>query len=104
MTTKKIFKKLCLLGTMSFVLASSLYAESLPKPNPYLSAPVYGLTHFDPAQTDSIPYAVKSGTYNIDLNKLKNVTGGPVNIITLASTNQNYMWGVSSQGVTYIDI
>ena len=87
MTTKKFFKKLCLLGTMSFALTSSLYAESLPKPNPYLSAPVYGLTHFDPAQTDSVPYAVKSGTYNIDLNKLKNVNGGPVNIITLASTN-----------------
>ncbi len=104
MTTKKFFKKLCLLGTMSFALTAGLYAESLPKANPYLSAPVYGLTHFDPAQTDSVPYAVKSGTYNIDLNKLKNVTGGPVNIITLASTNQNYMWGVSSQGVTYIDI
>ena len=58
MTTKKFFKKLCLLGTMSFALTAGLYAESLPKPNPYLSAPLYGWTRFDPAYTDSIPYAV----------------------------------------------
>ena len=52
------------------------------KPNPYLSAPVYGLTHFNPAQTDTIPYAVKRGTFQIDLAKEPRVPGGPINIMT----------------------
>lgn len=73
------------------------------KINEFLSAPVYGMTHFDPSQSDAFPYAVKTGDFNLDLKQFPQVTGGPVNIITLASTSENHMWGVSSQGVTYID-
>ena len=75
----------------------------MAKKNPFLSAEVYGITHFDSSQSDSFPYAVKSGDFNVDLKKYPQVTGGPVNIITLASTSPDYMWGVSSQGVTYIN-
>ena len=78
-------------------------STSAPKKNPYLSADIYGITHFDSSQSDSFPYAVKSGDFNVDLKKYPQVTGGPVNIITLASTSPDYMWGVSSQGVTYIN-
>ncbi len=78
-------------------------STSEPKKNPYLSADIYGITHFDSSQSDSFPYSVKSGDFNVDLKKYPQVTGGPVNIITLASTSPDYMWGVSSQGVTYIN-
>ena len=78
--------------------------QNLPKENKYLSAPIYGMTHFDPSQSDAFPYEVKTGDFNINLKNFPQVTGGPVNIITLNSTSENYMWGVSSQGVTYIDI
>ena len=79
-------------------------SASTQKKNPYLSADIYGITHFDSAQSDSFPYAVKSGDFNIDLKKYPQVTAGPISIITLASTSPDYMWGVSTQGVTYINI
>ena len=74
-----------------------------PKKNPFLSADIYGITHFDSSQSDAFPYEVKSGDFNVDLKKYPQVTGGPVSIITLASTSPDYMWGVSSQGVSYIN-
>ncbi|MBP9477451.1 MAG: hypothetical protein KBF12_02430 [Sebaldella sp.] len=98
---KKIFS---LVSTIALTLSVSSYADSTAKSNSYLSAPTYGITHFDSSQSDMFPYAVKSGEFNVDLKKYPQVTGGPVNIITLASTSKDYMWGVSSQGVTYINV
>lgn len=74
-----------------------------PVPNPYLSAPVYGVSHFNPAQNDAFPYAVKRGEFRVDLNKMQTIYSGPINIMTLASTDANYMWGVSTDRVVYID-
>ena len=34
---------------------------SVPTPNTYLAAEHYSITHFNSAQTDAFPYAVKSG-------------------------------------------
>ncbi len=100
----KYLKKMVIGSAILFVSMTGLYAESIAKPNPYLSAPIYGITHFDSAQSDSYPYPVVKGVYNFDLDKYPQVTGGPVNIMTFASTSPNYMWGVSNQGVTYIDV
>src|SRR5512136_1796553 len=74
------------------------------KPNPYLSAPLYGLTHFDPGQSDTIPYPVKRGSFHVDLGKASHVPGGPVNIMNLASTDLNYMWAISTARVAYVDV
>ena len=99
MITKKIFIKIGIL----VLLTGTIFSES-PKSNPYLSAPVYSITHFDSSQSDSFPYEVKKGNYSVNLQNMKHVSGGPINIITLASTSPDYMWGVSTQGVTYIDV
>jgi hypothetical protein len=74
---------------------------SQQKPNPYLSAPLYGLTHFEPGQSDTIPYPVKRGTFRADLSKMPHVPGGPVNIMNLASTDPGYMWAVSTARAAY---
>jgi hypothetical protein len=100
----EISKKIIATTIVPIVLTGSLYAENIAKPNPNLSAPLYGITHFDSSQSDSFPYRVKKGDYLINLKNMKHVTGGPVNIITLASTSPDYMWGVSTQGVTYINV
>ena len=47
--------------------------------------------------------APKSGVFTVDLTKRPIVYSGPVNIITLASTNKNYMWGVGTDRVSYIN-
>ena len=75
-----------------------------PKPNPWLAQEEYSITHFNSAQTDAFSFAVKDGTFNIDLSKCPMTWSGPVNLMTLASTSPNYMWGMSSDRVSYLDI
>ena len=75
-----------------------------PKPNPWLAQEEYSITHFNSAQTDAFSSAVKDGTFNIDLSKCQMTWSGPVNLMTLASTSPNYMWGMSSARVSYLDI
>jgi hypothetical protein len=74
-----------------------------PVPNPYLSAPLYALTHFDSSQSDSIPYGPAKGEFIVDPTKKPVVYGGPINIITLASTDKNYMWAVGTNHVGYVN-
>jgi hypothetical protein len=40
----------------------------------------------------------------VPLGSLPQVPAGPINLMTLASTSPNYMWGVSATGVEYIDV
>lgn len=75
-----------------------------PARNPYLSAEKYGLTHIDSAQTDSFSDPIPRGTFHIDPAMMPRVPGGPVNIITMASTSPQYMWVSSSSGVRYVDV
>ncbi|MDO9263441.1 MAG: hypothetical protein Q7U02_05710 [Desulfosalsimonadaceae bacterium] len=71
-------------------------------PNPYLSADLYGITHFDSSQSDSTPYGPPAGVFHIEPGKQPISYGGPINIITLAAANKNYMWGVGTNRVSYI--
>lgn len=73
-------------------------------PNPFLSAATYAVTHIDPSQSDVVPYEVKRGTFEVDLRTSPRISAGPISIITLASTDSNYMWGVNPQSISYIDI
>lgn len=75
-----------------------------PAPNPWLAQETYSITHFNSAQTDAFPYAVKDGTYAVDPDKCPSTWSGPVNLMTLASTSPDYMWGMSSDRVSYIKI
>ncbi|BAN27611.1 hypothetical protein [Caballeronia insecticola] len=81
------------------------WADSAP-PNPFLSAPVYAITHFDSAQTNDFPYPVSTSAYNVNtlLPATPQVPAGPINLMTLASTDPNYMWGVSATGVNYMSL
>lgn len=83
--------------------SSHIAMASAPKANPYLAAASLAITHIDSSQSDAIPYSIPQGEFKVDLQKTPEVTGGPINIMTLASTSHDYMWGVSSGGVTYID-
>jgi hypothetical protein len=74
-----------------------------PPRNPFLSSSIYGTTHVDPAQTDSIPFKVKRGTFPVDLAEHQPIWGGPVSIQTFASTEPGFMWAVSTDRVAYID-
>ncbi|WP_409428465.1 hypothetical protein [Mycobacterium sp. SMC-11] len=72
--------------------------------NPYLSAAKYGITHIDSAQSDSFDDPIPRGTFHLDPTQLARVPGGPVNIITLASTDPSHRWVSSSSGVRYVDV
>ena len=73
-----------------------------PTPNPYLAAEHYSVTHFNSAQTDGFPYNVKSGTFQVDINDCEGSWSGPVNLMTLSSTDPDYMWNMSSDRVAYV--
>jgi hypothetical protein len=76
--------------------------DNKPVTNPYLSSSLYGITHFDSSQSDSTPYGPPRNVYTVDPATKPICYGGPVNIITLASTNQDYMWQVGTDRVSYV--
>ena len=73
-------------------------------PNQFLSAPTYGITHMDSSQSDTFPYLVPRGTFHVDPRTQPRSAGGPINIMTLASTSPHYMWISSTSGVRYVDV
>ncbi|MEU2255189.1 hypothetical protein [Nocardia xishanensis] len=75
-----------------------------PAKNPYLAAEKYAVTHLDPGQSDSFADPVPRGTFRVDPQQMPRVAAGPVNIMTLASTSEKYMWVSSSSGVRYVDV
>lgn len=78
-------------------------SSTYPKRNPFLSAAVYGVTHVNSGQTNGVNYPIKEGEFNIDLEKMEPIWGGPVNNVTYASTSHNYMWSVSTDRIALID-
>ncbi|MRH91409.1 hypothetical protein GFY24_28875 [Nocardia sp. SYP-A9097] len=91
-------------STSAAVAAAASSAGSGPARNPFLSAEKFAVTHIDPAQSDSFPAAVPRGTFHIDPAQMPRVPGGPVNIMTLASTSPDYMWVSSTSGPRYVDV
>ncbi len=75
-----------------------------PSVNPWLASSIYSITHFNSAQTDAFPYAVKDGYYTVNPDDCESSWSGPVNLMTIASTSPDYMWGVGSDRVSYIRI
>lgn len=98
-----VFLKACIALTLAATSLGSALGQETPPVNPFLSAPVYGLTHFNPAQTDTLPYAVKRGEFRVDIAKAPRIPGGPVNIMNLASTRKGHMWAISTDRVAYVD-
>lgn len=78
-----------------------LSEATVPTPNPYLASEYYSLTHFNSAQTDAFPYAVKGGTFQMNPDDCASTWSGPVNLMTLSSTDPDYMWGMCSDRVSY---
>lgn len=110
LTTTRIRRLIPL--SLSLVIAAAAMlptcaGAATPVPNPYLAAEKYAITHFDSAQTDAFPYPVVNGSRSVSPPaplQLPQVASGPINIMTLASTSPNYMWGVSSTAVNYISV
>lgn len=72
--------------------------------NPYLAQEHYSITHFNSGQTDAFPFAVADGTYSISPEDCPGKWSGPVNLMTLSSNGSDYMWGMSSDRVSYIKV
>jgi hypothetical protein len=70
--------------------------------NPYLASPLYAITHFDSSQSDSTPYGPPRNDFTVDTASKPICYGGPVTIITLASTSRDYMWAVGTDRVSYV--
>lgn len=83
---------------------NEVYKSEKPARNPYLAQETYSITHFNSAQTDAFAYAVKDGIYNVNLSQCPSTWSGPVNLMTLASTSPDYMWGMSSDRVSYLRV
>ncbi len=81
---------------------ADLLGAALPVPNPYLVDAPYAITHFNAAQTDSMPYGLPRGTFTVDPTLEPVAYGGPINIITLSSTDGDYLWGIGTDRVSYI--
>ncbi len=79
-------------------------AEHQPPRNQYLSAATYGITHMDSSQSDTFPYAIPQGTFHVDPRTQPRSAGGPINIMTLASTSPDHMWVSSTSGARYVDV
>ena len=47
-------------------------------------------------------YGPPSGVFTVDATTRPICYGGPINIITLASTDPNYMWQVGTDRVSYV--
>lgn len=104
-TLAALFAKTAITAAAIFAVATPASADG-PPPNPFLAAPVYAITHFDSAQTDTIPYPVSTSAYSVSAlpPEVPQIPAGPINLMTLASTNPGYMWGVSSTGVNYLSL
>lgn len=81
-----------------------LSSFEMPARNPWLAQETYSITHFNSAQTDVFPFEVEDGTFRVDIDKCQSTWSGPVNLMTLASTSKDYMWGMSSDRVSYIKV
>ena len=81
-----------------------LSEATVPTPNPYLASEHYSLTDLNSAHTDAFPFAVKGGTFQMNPDDCASTWSGPVNLMTLSSTDPDYMWGMCSDRVSYIRI
>lgn len=108
MLHSKLFR-LLLVASLPLMACSPNKPEAATGPhgvpvNPYLSAPTYGITHMDSSQSDTFPYEVPRGTFRVDPRTQPRSAGGPINIMTLASTSPDRMWVSSTSGVRYVDV
>ncbi|MFY7937770.1 MAG: hypothetical protein ACOVOQ_10350 [Flavobacterium sp.] len=87
----------------SKVVAQANTRNSYPTANPFLSQGIYGVTHVNSGQTNCVPYQINDGDFKADLNQLTPIWGGPVNNVTYASVNKNFMWSVSTDRIALID-
>jgi len=78
-------------------------AERDPSKNPFLAADFGAVSHFDSAQTDSMPYPIRRGTFHVDLRKLQHVESGPVTGATMTAATPGYYWVSGPAGVAYAD-
>ena len=93
----------CAIALLGFIpCANANEITTGPVVNPYLASPHYAITHFDSSQSDSTPYGPPRGFFTVDPATQPISYGGPINIITLASTEKNYMWAVGSNRVSYV--
>lgn len=75
-----------------------------PQPNPFIAADVYGTTQVNSAHTNAFAAPIPTGTFNIELTPDNQILSGVVNTATIASENSNYMWAISTDRFTYVNV
>jgi len=98
-----IFLSVAVLLFLFFLMPGPAESLNRPAPNPFLSSEIYGITHFDSSQSDSTPFGPPRGAFRVNLAGKPVSYGGPVNIITLASTDPDFMWAVGTDRVAYVN-
>jgi len=78
-------------------------ADRDPSKNPFLAADFGAVSHFDSAQTDSMPYPIRRGTFRVNLRNMPHVEGGPVTGATMTAASPGYFWVSGPAGVVYAD-
>ena len=79
---------------------------------PHLVNDLYAVAHFDPFATDQTKFGPSHGndpsySHSINLSAQPIIYGGPVNIMTYATSpedTQTYIWPVGTDRVSYIDV
>jgi hypothetical protein len=99
----KTIRKSCAFVMIGACVTTAGAAERDPSKNPFLAADFGAVSHFDSAQTDSMPYPIRRGTYNVDLRKMQHVEGGPVTGATMTAASPDHYWISGPAGVVYAD-
>ena len=94
---------IALFGVIQIAEAQETTNVNGPVVNPYLASPLYAILHFDSSQSDSTPYGPPRDFFTVNPTTEPIVYGGLINLMTLASTNKNYMWAVGSNRVSYVN-
>jgi hypothetical protein len=75
-----------------------------PIPNTFLAADEYAVTQVNLAQTNAFSAPIDTGTFSVELTRENQVLSGVVNVATLAADNANYMWAISTDRFTYLNV
>lgn len=75
-----------------------------PAPNPFIAADVYGTTQVNSAHTNAFAAPIPTGTFNIELTPDNQILSGVVNVATIATGNPNYMWAISTDRFTCLNV
>ncbi len=77
---------------------------STPAPNTFLATDEYGATQVNMAHTNAFAAPIPPGTFAVTLTPDNQLLSGIVNVATIATANPNYMWAISTDRFTCVNV